>query len=192
MTLAMTSAPALEPVTLSEVKAHLRIDGAADDALLQSLIVTSRLHIESALAIALITQSWRLFIDRWPTVQRITLPLRPVQAVVHVKLWQRDGASVLLPPTAFLLDGLGNPARLVADGLMPISEPEVPVNGIEIAFTAGFGAAPGDVPATIRHALLLLIAHWYEHREPVEIGAALNAVPVMVSDLLHPYRRRRL
>ena len=44
----------------------------------------------------------------------------------------------------------------------------------------------------IRHALLMLVAHWYEHREPVEIGAASAPVPPMVSDLLQPYRPVRL
>ncbi len=192
MSLVLTSGPALEPVTLAEAKAHLRLDSTADDALIQSLIVTSRLHIEAALGLALITQSWSWMLDRWPKGQRLCFPLRPVQAVAHVKLWRRDASSVTLPLTEFHLDGQGNPARLVPNGLTPLSEPDRPVNGIEVAFTAGFGAAPTDVPAPIRHALLLLITHWYEHREPVEIGAAVNAIPVMVSDLLQPYRRRRL
>ncbi|MFM9943209.1 MAG: head-tail connector protein [Hyphomicrobiaceae bacterium] len=192
MSLVLTSGPALEPVTLAEAKAHLRLDSTADDALLQSLIITSRLHIEAALGLALITQSWSWTLDQWPKGQRLSFPLRPVQAVAHVKLWRRDTSSIIVPLTEFILDGHGNPARLVPAGLTPLSEPDRPVNGIEVAFTAGFGGAPADVPAPIRHALLLLITHWYEHRAPVEIGAAINAVPVMVSDLLHPYRRRRL
>ena len=36
----------------------------------------------------------------------------------------------------------------------------------------------------IRQAILLLVAHWYEHREPVEIGAASAPLPAMVSELL--------
>ena len=45
-------------------------------------------------------------------------------------------------------------------------------NGFEIAFIAGYGDAPPDVPAPIRHALKLLVAHWFEHREPVALGVA--------------------
>lgn len=192
MSLVLTSGPALEPVTLAEAKAHLRLDTTADDALVQSLIVTSRLHIEAALGLALITQSWSWMLDQWPKNQRLCFPLRPVQAVAFVKLWRRNATSEALNLTDFHLDGQGNPARLVPGGLLPLNDPDRPANGIEVAFTAGFGGAPSDVPAPIRHALLLLIAHWYEHREPVEIGAAVNAVPIMVSDLLQPYRRRRL
>jgi uncharacterized phiE125 gp8 family phage protein len=64
--------------------------------------------------------------------------------------------------------------------------------GIEIAFTAGYGAAASDVPAPIRQALLLLVAHWYEHRDPIEIGTDATIIPAAVSELLQPYRVRRL
>ncbi len=192
MSIVMTSGPALEPVTLAEAKAHLRLDHTLEDSLIQSLIITSRLHIEAALGLALITQTWSYFADRWPKAQRLVMPVRPVQAIASVRLWKTDGTSTTLPSSAFFLDGVGNPARLVWQGAGPVADPGRTVNGIEVAFTAGFGAAPSDVPATIRHALLLLVAHWYENREPVDIGAAHNAVPSMVSELLEPHRRRRL
>jgi uncharacterized phiE125 gp8 family phage protein len=192
MSLVMTSGPGLEPITLAEAKAHLRVDGTAEDALIQSLIVTSRLHVEAALGLALITQSWSWFIDRWPKGQKLALPLRPVQALAAVRLWRTDGSSEVLPLDQLFLDGQAQPARLVWLGAGPPFDPGRRANGIEVAFTAGYGAAAGDVPATIRHALLLLVAHWYEHREPVEIGSGINAVPAMVTELLGPHRRRRL
>ena len=192
MSLVLTSGPALEPVSLAEAKAHLRLETNDDDTLLQSLITTSRLHIEAALGLALITQSWSWMFDHWPRGERVVLPLRPVQAVTHVRVWRQDGTSQTLPADNFILDGQGNPARLLPVAPAALVEPGQPGNGIEIGFTAGFGASARDVPATIRHALLLLITHWYEHREPVEIGASVNAVPVMVSELLHAHRRRRL
>ncbi len=192
MSLVMTSGPGLEPITLAEAKAHLRIDSTADDALIQSLIVTSRLHIEAALGLALITQSWSWFLDRWPKALRVALPLRPVQAVTSVRHWRVDATSETLNPALFFLDGHAMPARLAWLGTAPPAEPERRVNGIEIAFTSGFGATAESVPSTIRHALLLLVAHWYENREPVEIGSGVNAVPPMVAELLAPHRRRRL
>ncbi len=192
MSLVMTSGPAVEPVSLAEAKAHLRVDSTAEDALIQSLVVTSRLHIEAALGLALIAQSWSYFLDRWPKTGRVLLPLSPVGAITAIRVWSANGASQSLDTAGFYLDGSGLPPRLVtlADTARPY--PGRPVNGIEIALTAGFGVQPGDVPAPIRHALLLLVAHWYENREPVEIGGSSNAIPAMVSELLAPYRRRRL
>ncbi len=192
MSLVMTSGPALEPISLAEAKAHLRIDHTLEDALIQSLIITSRLHIEAALGLVLITQSWTYFVDRWPKSQRINFPLRPVQAITSVRLWNTDGTSTTVPSTAFYLDGNGLPARLAWQGAGPLADPARAINGIEIAFTAGFGAAASDVPQSVRHALLLLVAHWYENREPVEIGSGVNPIPAIVSELLVPYRRRRV
>ncbi|MGE0764892.1 MAG: head-tail connector protein [Hyphomicrobiaceae bacterium] len=192
MSLVMTSGPALEPVSLAEAKAHLRIDGTAEDALIQSLIVTSRLHIEAALGLALITQNWSYYLDRWPKSGRLVLPLRPVAALAHVRVWSDEDVAETLDLSDFLLDGEGMPPRLVALANLDQIARRRMANSIEVGITAGFGASSDDVPATIRHALLLLVAHWYEHREPVQIGVGVNAVPAMVSELLAPYRRRRL
>ena len=65
MALVLTSGPGVEPITLAEAKAHLRIDGSVEDTLILSLVITSRLHIEAALGLALITQGWSYFIDAW-------------------------------------------------------------------------------------------------------------------------------
>lgn len=86
MALMLTAAPGVEPVTLAEAKAHLRREQTNEDVLIGSLIVTSRLHVEAALALALITQSWRLLLDRWPSGDAVELPLSPLQAVGAVRV----------------------------------------------------------------------------------------------------------
>jgi uncharacterized phiE125 gp8 family phage protein len=192
MTLVMTSGPVLEPVSVAEAKEHLRIDSTAEDTLIASLIITSRLHVEAALGLALITQEWSYFLDRWPVRSEVALPLRPVQSVVAVRLWSADNTSQALAPSSYVLDGAGAPPRLVWASATSPPMPGRRVNGLEIAMQAGFGDAAADVPAPIRQAVLLLVAHWYENREPVEIGAADMQIPVMVSTLLAPWRGRRL
>lgn len=190
MALVLTGAPALEPVTVSEAKAHLRVDGTIEDTLIGSLILTSRLHIEAALGLALISQGWRLKLDRWPKAGAVELPLGPVQAVTAVRVLDGAGVAQTVPPESYVADVAGNPARVVARGGWPA--PGQPANGVEIDFRAGFGATADDVPAPVRQALLLLVAHWYEHRDPIEVGSKDAAIPPAVSNLLQPYRAVRL
>jgi len=192
MSLILTSGPAAEPVTLADAKAHLRVDGAAEDMLIASLIVTSRLHVEAAAGLALITQGWSWFLDAWPPGPALRLPLRPVQSIAAVRLYDENAVATTLDPATYLLDGAGVPPRLVRQGALVWPRPGRVANGIEVAFTAGYGNAAADVPPPLRQAILLLVAHWYEHRSPLEPGAPAEPVPDMVSELLAPYRTPRL
>jgi uncharacterized phiE125 gp8 family phage protein len=192
VSLVLITGPALEPVSLAEAKAHLRVDDSAEDALISSLIITSRLHIEAALSLALLTQTWAYWRDAWPARDSVELPLRPVQAITSVRTYAESGAASVLAPDIYALDGDRLTPRLLRRGLQTWPRPGRARSGIEITMVAGFGATTTDVPAPIRQALLLLAAHWYEHREPVEIGTSLTPIPNMVSELLAPYRWRRL
>lgn len=190
MSLVLLAAPAVEPVTLAEAKAHLRIDGTAEDAFISSLIVTSRLHIEAALGLALITQSWAWTIDAWPKHASVELPMRPVQSIESVKIKAAGGAIMTLEDWRYVLDGSSALSRLLPTATR-FPEPGAIAQGIEIRFTAGFGAAASATPAAIRQALLLLIAHWFENREPMSTDTP-KRIPDTVSELLAPYRVVRL
>jgi len=188
MSMTMTAAPAAEPVTLDEAKAHLRVDGDGENAFISSLIVTSRLQIEAALGLALVTQSWRLTLDDWPADFTIELPMRPVQTVDSIEVCTSGDTDLALAPSMYVLDGNAAPARIVFEA--PLPAPCRAAAGITIDFTAGFGG-PSSVPQNIKHALLLLVAHWFENREPQEHEKSA-AVPAAISALLAPYRVVRL
>jgi uncharacterized phiE125 gp8 family phage protein len=190
MSLMMTSPPAVEPVTVADAKAHLRIDGSAEDVLIGSLILTSRLHIEAALDLALITQAWTLTLDRWPP-SHVDFPLSPLQSVAAVRVKNASSIASIVPAESYLVDVASRPGRLVWNNASP-PIPGLAASGIEIDFTAGFGEAPDSVPAPLKHAILMLTAHWYEHRDPGDIGSDAAHIPAAVSDLIQPFRTIRL
>lgn len=191
MALVMTAAPAAEPLSLSEAKAHLRIDATDEDALIGSLITAARLLVERTMGLALITQGWSYYLDYWPPSCCITLPLAPVQAVSAVTVYDADDAPTVLDAGSYAVDVISEPARLVLQEATP-SVMTRAFNGFEVAFTAGFGDGASDVPAPVRHAVTLLVAHWFERREPVVLGAGPQEVPATVVGLLQPYRQVRL
>ena len=189
MTIAELTPPAVEPITLAEVKAHLRLDSNDEDALLAGLVRAARLHLEGETGLCLILRGLRLYLDGWPEGRVIHIGRGPVQTVETVTVYDELGAPVEVDAAGYVLDGTARPARLVLPA-RPASERAV--NGIEIDFTAGFGESGADVPDTLKRALLLHVAAMYELRGVLALEDQPGAVPQGYDRLLAPYRMRRL
>ncbi len=187
MPLIQTTPPALEPVTLGEAKAHLRIDTTTEDLLIAALITTARQHIEQTLSMALINQSWSLFLDRWPDIPHaIKLPLSPVSQLTAVRLYGPDDTPMVLDPANLQFDP-GPPARVAERNATASLAAVRPLAAIEVAFVAGFGAQPNSVPQPIRQALLQMVAHLHANRESCDFALIPD-----IAMLLAPWRQPRL
>lgn len=182
----LIAGPAVEPVTLPEMQAYLRLDGDAEAELVAGLIKAARLVVEAAAGRVLIEQRWRVVLDRWPDTRTIPLPLAPVIAIDRIRVQGAEGA-VDLPPQAFAADLLGDPPRLRIAATAP--EPVSAANGISIELRAGFGPDSAAVPATLRLALKILVARWFENRGDI---AGDQAMPPEALALVAPFRRARL
>jgi uncharacterized phiE125 gp8 family phage protein len=179
--------PSAEPVALAEMKAFLRVEHDADDALIASLIAGARTHIEARTRRALMTQGWRLTRDVWPAGGVLPLLPAPVAALLAVRVYRVDGGADLIDTGLFALDRAAAPAVLTfVRTAMPA--PGRPRGGIELDITAGYGDDPEDVPAPLRQAIRLLAAHWYENRALVTASGEVASVPASVAALLAPYR----
>ncbi|MCW2307895.1 head-tail connector protein [Rhodobium gokarnense] len=186
----LISPPADEPVSLSEVKDHLRLDEDADDALVESLIAAARAHVERVTNRRLMTQEWRLQFDAVRDDGRLDLAVSPVLSVDAVRVYDRDGTPSVIDEDAYEADIVSVPARIAfAEGL---PRPGRRLGGIEVDVTAGYGAAATEVPAPLRHAVKMLVAHWYEQRQAATDDAAMVMVPLGFSALVAPYRVRLL
>ncbi len=189
MALFRTVAPLVEPVTLAEAKAHLRLDHDHEDTLVAGLITVAREHLEQTTGLALIDQSWRMTLDDWPRGGVVPIGIGPVRAIIAVTVFAADGAGAVIDPASLQLDGNGRPARLC------LPQPAAPLramNGIEIDFGAGFGAAGPDVPDTLRRAILVLVAHMFEVRAGFGVEDQPVSLPASYERLVAPWTRRRL
>ncbi len=189
MTLIRTVAPAAEPVTLAEVKAHLRLAHDSEDALLNGLIRAAREDLERATGLALIDQAWRLVLDAWPAQGCALLARHPVRETLSVTVFGSQGEASLVDPADYQLDALSRPARLHFE---PRPEPLRILNGIEIDFSAGFGEAGTDVPDLLKRAILVLVAHWYEFRASYDAADQPVSYPPAYDRIVAGYRARRL
>ena len=158
--------PAVEPVTLAEMNAYLRVDedDGTQDELIAGLVRAARLTVEAASRRILIEQQWRVVLDSWPAGGTVLLPLSPLIAVERIAVTDAAGTAVDLPSDAFEADLMSDPPRIVV--LDPV-QPGRTRNGISIDLRAGYGATAEAVPATLRLAIRILVAHWFENRGDV-------------------------
>jgi uncharacterized phiE125 gp8 family phage protein len=181
----LLSAPAVEPVTLDEARAFLRVEHNDDDEVIAALVAGSRIHVEAQTRRALITQSWRITADAWPQDGRLTVLPAPLQALTVARVYDLDGNAQVLDLQAFVPD-LGASTLVFAPWALPA--PGRIAAGIELDITVGYGDAAIDVPEPLRQAIRLLTAHWYDNRGLVASGASGALLPLSVAALMAPYR----
>jgi uncharacterized phiE125 gp8 family phage protein len=187
MSLERITAPASEPVSLAEAKAHLRVDHDDEDAAIARLIVAARERCERMTARAFIQQSWILWCDAWPdSIPRmLTIPKPPLMTLTSVTAYDRSGAATVLSSDAYIVDDAAVPGRVIFTDTVVLPVNLRVAKAIAVAFEAGYGPAPADVPAAIRAAILMLTAHLYEGRgdsvvPPPDIVAQLAPFRVMM------------
>ena len=186
----LLTAPLVEPVSLAEAKAWLKLDGADEDGLVSALITAARLSVEAATGRLLINQTWRLVLDAWPAKLALEVRLAPVQSIVAIRSYDAASAVTNYSPGSFLLDRSSCPARIV-----PTTQ-DLPftnrlVAGIEVDLVIGYGPAATDVPQLLRQAMLVLVALWFENRGDAPSGAG-SALPPAVEGLIAPFKNPRL
>ena len=167
MDFAVTSQPLTEPVTLSDVKIFLRTivgDDSEDDAVLIPMITAAREFCENATGRALAVQTVTAFPR---TFESAYLPRPPVASFVSAEYKDTNGEVHSLSTDDVVFSN---------DKVYFVNHPSVadlfPVNPIQVTYRAGYTA----LPQALRQAMLMLIAHWYNNREAVQIGSRINEV----------------
>lgn len=210
--------PANNPVTLTEAKAHLRIDGSAEDDLITSLINSATRWAEDYTDRTFCHTQWTMRLDsfygpigspvqfglkadgnniegRQGTVPNLDIELpRPpmVQAgtatAVTITYTPNAGASTAtLSAAEYRVDRQATPG--VARPLYGQSWPShlVDQNSTTVTWWAGYSNDGTSVPAPVKSAILMLVAHLWRNRE-MTAEAALSEVPMGTKALLDTIR----
>lgn len=174
MTYKLITPPSEEPLTLTEVKLHLRVENTDDNALITALIVAAREQAESITARALCTQTWELVLDAFP--EACVLRHSPVQSVTSVDYLDTDGASQSLTLADTLLDSESTPGYLVPGYGKAWPATWCVPNAVRVRYVSGYGAAD-DVPQSIKAWMLLCVGTLYAQRESFIVGHETAALP---------------
>jgi len=199
MILRQTAMPAVEPVTLAEAKAHLRVDHEAEDALIAALIIAARETVEQATGRAILPQDWELRLDdfpvrcsrgAWVRDGAIVLPHAPLVSVTSIITLGADGVETVMASDTYQVSIPSGPnagqasITPAAGALWPPLDAGVS-GAVRVGYRAGYVNA-SVVPAALRAAILLLLGDLYANREAAS-AAKVTDNPT-IERLLAPYR----
>jgi uncharacterized phiE125 gp8 family phage protein len=178
------TSPAVEPVSLVFAKQHCRVDTDADDLYVQSLISVARQYVEDVLDITICTTVWEVKYDLFP-VWAIVLPRLPMlDRAVTVTYRSGDGTySQLSSATDFQVDASVLPGRIYPQWARSWPATRGDENSVTVRYSAGYGDDGQSAPPVVKHLILLLVAHWYDTRQPAVTGAP-QSVPHTFDTLL--------
>jgi uncharacterized phiE125 gp8 family phage protein len=176
--------PAIEPISLATAKEQCRVDATftLDDDYISSLIVAARQWAEGYTGKSFISQVWELKLDRWHFP--IRLQRGPLISVTSITYVDSEGSSRILSALDYQVVASNIPPLIVPSYATVWPSLRVQPDAATVTYVAGYGAAMTDVPQQIRQAIKMLVAHWYEHREPAIVGAPVAQVPMTVESLL--------
>ena len=182
-----------EPITLEELKNHLRImpGETEDDEYLRTLITMSRERVEEITNRKLMPQTWKLHLNNWPNTDYIQLPYGRVRSVPSTGIVYTNSTnnSTTFSSTAWSASTASDPGRvyLEYDSDWPSSVTLDNKDPISVEFNCGYSSR-GSIPASIKHAMKIICSDYYENRESVVTGMTVTASIPIVKALLQPYR----
>jgi uncharacterized phiE125 gp8 family phage protein len=217
MHVAVITPPAASPLSLDLAKAQCRVEHTDDDVLIQSLIDTAVAWIDGPrgwLGRCLMPQTLEYRLDsfypedwqcrgqmiweqgvwsnweRRPFQNRLKLPFPPLISITSIIYEDLNGVDQTLTSDGWKVDAEGD---LEAAWQIPWPSGRVDADAVRIQYQAGYpllNSAP-NIPAAIRHAMMLLVSHWYRNRDAV-VGVdnrdSSTELPLGVESLLAPFR----
>lgn len=160
------TAPTVEPVSVTELKAHLRLDFNDEDTLLQTYLQSAREYVEARTCRTLHQTTLEYYLDRFPCGPIYLPKASPLISVTGV--WYKNSVGTETEWTGFVADSYNEIGSVrPAYGRSYPSYTPYPVNSVRIRYVAGLAnGSPQTYPKeTIRAAIKLLAAGIYENRE---------------------------
>lgn len=176
MSYTVITPPVLLPVALSDAKQHLRVDVSDDDALITATIKAAAAYVENYTGRVLVETVFAKNYTHFPC--EISLKRHPVISVDSLKYLNSEGVETTLSSSEYQIFLTSDTALI-----KPAYDKKWPLyrcnqyDSVVVEFTSGYDDI-GNIPSDLRHALLLILGHWYENRESVVIGSNLNVLEV--------------
>ena len=171
------------PITLAQIKSHLRLDHADEDEYLNFLIQGATETVQHHLGRSLMMQTWRKIYYQEQAYSRC-LSKQHIQPML---------LSLPYPPFIKIAQIIGNKKggipqeiknyQLKFQGDLAFVELKELWIKVEVIYEAGYGDHPETIPVDIRQVILQLVGLFYQKRQ----SFPLTDEPYLAS-LMQPYR----
>ena len=178
-TLQVITPPTSEPVTVADMHAQLRLNDSSEDALIATYISAAREMFEKLTLRTVLPTTYRQHVPYFTSA--VTLMMAPVIAVNVVNYWDINDT---LQTATVRSDTISLPGTIWMDVYPVTSANRQPKAYVE--YVAGW-ANLAAVPAQVRTGIMLLAAHYYEHRESSTTDI-LNDVPQGFTAICNQYK----
>lgn len=170
------------------VKTHCFVTDSDSEALLVPLISVAREYAEARTWRQLISATYELYLDAFPESSVIELPKPPAISVDSITYTDTNETEQTLSADDYEVDTASEPARIKIKSTWPLTYARM--NAVKITFKAGYPGtdASDTIPEKIRQAMLLLVKHWFDNRNAVEVqevsSVSTAEVPITANHLL--------
>ena len=177
-----TVAPSVEPITTAEAKTELRVEHSEEDDLIDRKIKAARRMVEKITRRSLINTTFTLKLDAFPV--EIRTPRSPLSSVTSITHIDCDGNSQTVASSVYDVDTDTEPGRIFLKFDQSWPDTREINNAVTVTHVVGYGAAASAIPEDLVSAVLMLMAHYYEQREPVVVGTITAKIPMSVESLM--------
>jgi len=167
-------------VTVARAMERFRIYDSESSIDLAQLIEVATKAVEHSTGLILRRSTWRYYSDCWP----LSIPVFPIRNILSIKYLDVNNAEQTILGTDYYWKRTSTGADLFYE--TSFSSPILSTRSMPIAveFEAGYAAGGGSdgdlgliLPPTAEMAVLFLVGHWYNMREPVA-GEEAYKVPL--------------
>lgn len=172
------------PVTVFDIEEQTYLsDLSSETGYIENLIKRAAAFIEGPYGIGVLfgQQTWQLALDGFPFV--IQLPVYPLVSVSSITYTDADGVEQTVSPDIYRVDTYSNPPRIALEYGKSWPASRLVSNSVKVEFVGGHSSTPDD----LKHAVIMLVAHWYENREAAS-SVSLSEMPMGVQSILDKYR----
>ena len=182
--LAVSTGPTLRPVEVSDAKKQLEIADSVNDhdAHLDSLIDLAIECVEYDSRRALVTQTLVQKENCFPDGNYICIKKGPLASVTSIAYLDGDGNSQTWASSNYTVDTARKPGAIWLNYNATWPTTRGYVDDVTITYVAG--VAVTAVPQVARQAILLLVTHSFENREPIIVGTTSKALELSYDSLI--------